>query len=86
MNLGLLNGSIYSSVPLMFQYKLFKQLQLFPVCSSFSGRAFVVSLRSSVLSVELFVVCAALPSVYFADECVGWLAIVSPQMLYNVLL
>jgi hypothetical protein len=56
------------------------------VCSSFSERAFFISLPSSVLSLELFAVCAALPSVYLADEYVGWLAVVSPQVLYNVLL
>jgi len=60
MNLGLLKGSKYGSVSLMFQYKLFKQLHLFLGCSSFSERAFFISLRSSVLSVELFAVCAAL--------------------------
>jgi hypothetical protein len=56
------------------------------VCSSFSERAYFISLRSSVLSVELFAVCTALPSVYYADAYVGWLTIVSPQILYNVLL
>jgi hypothetical protein len=38
------------------------------------------------LSVCLFAVCTALPSVYYADPNVGWLAIVSLQILYNVLL
>ena len=56
MNLGVLKGSKYSSVSLMFQYKLFKQRQLFLVCSSLSERAFFISLLSSVLSA----VCATL--------------------------
>jgi len=60
MNLGLLKGSKYSNVSLMFQYKLFKERLLFLICSRFSERAFFISLRSSVLSVELSAVCATL--------------------------